>query len=286
MIRLSAFSDEAANSLEGQIEALRRNRIVYTELRSIDGRNIKDFSLCEAKKIYKKLSDNGISVWSVGSPLGKCDIDIPLKNLIDDVNHVCALANELHTDKVRIFSFFNAYEKRSKVFDYLGEMVEAASVYGVELYHENEKEIFGDIAARVLDIMRNVSGLKYVYDPANFIQVGEDAGKTLSLLHAKTDYFHIKDVISATGELVPAGLGDGKIAELIDMIKDDKVLTVEPHLKVFKGYADIDASELKGKFVYADNDSAFDAAVDAVKRLLGESARRHLQCGDLYEREY
>ena len=34
MIRLSAFSDEAAKDLDGQIEALKRNGIPYTELRS------------------------------------------------------------------------------------------------------------------------------------------------------------------------------------------------------------------------------------------------------------
>ena len=115
-------------------------------------------------------------------------------------------------------------------------MVNIAKEYGVELYHENEKEIFGDTAERVLKIMQNVKGLKYVYDPANYLQVGENADKTLDLLHEKTDYFHIKDVISEKGTLVPAGYGDGKIKELISRISNDKVLTIEPHLAVFDAY--------------------------------------------------
>ncbi|MFQ7076942.1 MAG: hypothetical protein ACLRSW_02885 [Christensenellaceae bacterium] len=57
--------------------------------------------------------------------------------------------------------------------------------------------------------MSNVKGLKYVYDPANYIQVGEEAERTL-VSCAKTDYFHIKDVTAETGELVPAGYGSGK----------------------------------------------------------------------------
>ena len=39
MIRLCAFSDEASDSLEGQIAALLRNNIKLTELRSVGGVN-------------------------------------------------------------------------------------------------------------------------------------------------------------------------------------------------------------------------------------------------------
>ena len=78
-------------------------------------------------------------------------------------------------------------------------MAETASAFGVTLYHETEKEIYGNTADRVLEIMSNVKGLKYVYDPANYIQVGEEAERTLALLHAKTDYFHIKVVAAETG---------------------------------------------------------------------------------------
>ena len=147
-------------------------------------------------------------------------------------------------------------------------MVKTSQSFGVQLYHENEKGIYGDTAERVLDIMDNVNGLKYVYDPANFLQVGEKASLTLDLLHEKTDYFHIKDAITSTGELVPAGYGDGQIQKLIEMIKDDKVLTVEPHLAVFDAYASIDNTQLKTRFVYRNSDEAFDAAVSALKDLI------------------
>ena len=76
MIRLSAFSDEAAKDLDGQIEALKRNGIPYTELRSVGGKNVRELSVKEACECEKRLSDNGIKVWAVGSPLGKVDIDI------------------------------------------------------------------------------------------------------------------------------------------------------------------------------------------------------------------
>ena len=40
-IRLCAFSDEAADSIDGQIAALKRNEISLTELRSVDKKTFR-----------------------------------------------------------------------------------------------------------------------------------------------------------------------------------------------------------------------------------------------------
>lgn len=271
MIRLCAFSDEASKDLEGQIAALERNGIRLTELRSVGKKNVKDLTVKEAEEVRKKLNDSGIEVWSVGSPLGKVDITVDFAEYAETVKHVCALANALGTERIRAFSFFKAYDAPEEVYFRLNRMAEIARGFGVTLCHENEKEIYGDTADRVLKIMENVSGWNYVYDPANFIQVGEAAEKTLPLLLGKCDYFHIKDVIAKTGELVPAGFGDGHIEQLIDMIADDKVLTVEPHLAQFEAYRSIDGSEMKHKFHFADANEAFDRAVGALKGLLAKA---------------
>ena len=92
---------------------------------------------------------------------------------------------------------------------------------------------------------------------------------------ARTEYFHIKDVIAKTGELVPAGYGDGKIEKLIGGLETrNVVLSIEPHLAVFKGYADIDGTEMKNKFQFKSNEEAFDAAVSALKKLLLKAGYR------------
>ena len=270
MVKLSAFSDEAGNSIKEQISALKRNGIALMELRSIDGKNVAEFTEEEAKSYQKELEENGISVWSIGSPLGKVDIDVDFNEYCKKVRHVCKLANIFKTKKIRMFSFFKAYDQEEKVFAYLREMVKIGKEYGVEMCHENEKDVFGDTAERVLKIMQNVEGLKYIYDPANYLQCGQSADKTLDLFHAKTDYFHIKDVIVESGALVPAGYGNGKIKELIARITDDKVLTLEPHLAVFDAYKSIDNTEMKHKFTYASANEAFDAAVTALKNILKE----------------
>ena len=274
MIRLSAFSDEAGKALSAQIAALLRNNISLTELRSVGGKNVKDLTLEEAEEIRTELSKNGISLSALGSPMGKVDITIDFEAYLEDVRHMCRLANVLGTDRIRMFSFYNAYEARDTVIAYLRRMVEVAAEYGVTLCHENEKKIYGDTVERVLDIYENVPGLSFVNDPANYLQCDELPDKTLPALHGMSLYFHIKDVIHESGTLVPAGYGDGDIPRLVRMIDRDTVLTLEPHLKVFSGYNEIDGEEMKHRFRFESNDEAFDAAVAAMKKILTENGYR------------
>ncbi len=272
MIRLCAFSDEAASDLKGQIEALHRNGLTYTELRSVGGKNVKDFSVAEAKEYANILKREGIAVWAIASPLGKEEIGLDFSAYLNTVKHVAELAGIFGTGKIRAFSFYRAYGERDRVVEYLCRMSEAVREAGAALYHENEKGIYGDTAERVLDLLDSVPGLRSVYDPANFLQVGEKAECTLPLLHGKSDYFHIKDVVCGTGEVVPAGEGDGDIPRLIGMIERPTVLSVEPHLRIFDGYSAIDKTALRGKYVYPDSGTAFDAAVSALRALVGRCA--------------
>ena len=268
MIRLCAFADESSSDLYGQIDALNRNGISLIELRSIAGQNVADFSLEKAREYQLEFEKNKISVWSIGSPLGKVDINVDFNEYEKKVVHVLELAKVFKCKRIRMFSFFNAYDKKGQVFRYLNRMVELAKDYGIILCHENEKEIFGDTADNILSIMENVEGLRYIYDPANFLQCGEDPERTLSLFHAKSEYYHIKDVIKETDELVPAGHGDGNILKLIKMIEKDAVLTLEPHLAVFDSFKDIDNTEMKHKFKFENPEQAFDFAVEELKKLL------------------
>ena len=133
MIRLSAFSDEAGKELSCQIAALKRNNISLTELRSVDGKNVKDLTLDEAREISRELRANGIELSALGSPMGKVDIDVELDEYLKDVRYMCELAAIFGTDRIRMFSFFDAYDKKEKVFQYLRAMVKIAKEYGIDL---------------------------------------------------------------------------------------------------------------------------------------------------------
>ena len=145
-------------------------------------------------------------------------------------------------------------------------LVKLASEQSVTLYHENEKDIFGDKALRVEMLLESVNGLCSVFDPANFIQTGETA-ENMARIRKKAGYFHIKDALRF-GEVVPAGEGDGDLDSLVSELNRDAVFTLEPHLTVFGGYAAIDSHEMKNKYVFSSRDEAFDTAVRAVKNIL------------------
>jgi sugar phosphate isomerase/epimerase len=279
MIRLCAFADESDSSLLGQIDALKRNGISLLEIRVVDGENIFNVSLEKAQEIYKTLTENNIKVWSIGSPVGKVFMEADFEEYLPKVERLFKIANILHTDKIRIFSFFNAYDKKEEVFNRLQRMVDLAKSYGVELYHENEKDIYGDSVERTVEILDNVKGIKCIYDPANFIQYGATADYSLSRLHHRADYFHIKDVVAETGELVPAGEGSGNIDKLVADITIDTVLTLEPHLAIFEGYKSIDNTEMKNKYVFNSNKEAFDCAVNSLKKVLLRNGYKEVDGG-------
>ena len=71
----SAFADEASPNFTAQIAALKRNNYQYIELRNVDGDQLTAVTPKKAREMAAMLSDNGISVWSMGSPIGKMKMD-------------------------------------------------------------------------------------------------------------------------------------------------------------------------------------------------------------------
>jgi len=65
---LSAFADEAGETLTEQIAALTEAQIDHVDLRNVDGFNIVELPLDHAETIRNKLQDVGIAVCMYGSP--------------------------------------------------------------------------------------------------------------------------------------------------------------------------------------------------------------------------
>jgi sugar phosphate isomerase/epimerase len=193
-IRLCAFADEAGKLLSEQISALKRNKIYLIEIRSVDGINIKYIKLGRAAQIADKLKEEGLEVWSIGSPLGKVKITDDFNEEKERLRHILELCKIFHCNKIRVFSFFTKdYDKyRNEVFARLQEMVDISGQDNVLLYHENEKEIYGDNAKRVKDLLENVKGMQSIYDPANYIQIGEDTDTAIKEVLPYAGYLHIK----------------------------------------------------------------------------------------------
>ena len=150
-------------------------------------------------------------------------------------------------------------------------MAELAEGSGVFLCHENEKGIYGDNAARCADLLDAVPSLRCVFDPANFIQCGQDIPEAWALLGAMVYYMHIKDALP-DGTVVPAGRGTGHLPELLSdyAAHGGNVVTVEPHLRVFDGLASLerDRKVPLPDGAYPSADAAFDAACSALRSLI------------------
>ena len=217
----------------------------------------------------------GLKVWSIGSPIGKIMIDTgDWAAEQERFLHTLEIAKILGAENVRMFSFYGADEKpdecRDEVMNRLKWYVKAAEGTGIDLCHENEKGIYGDIASRCLDIFKTVPELKCVFDPANFVQCGQDTLEAWEMLAPYVKYLHIKDAL-ADGNVVPAGKGIGNVKTILDNFKGE-AMTIEPHLTVFSGLADLeqegDKSVVGQVYTYGSNEEAFDAACTALRVLI------------------
>lgn len=274
-MKLCAFADEASAALGGQITALRRNGIPMLEIRGVDGENIKDISPAKAKEARRMLDDAGISVWSIGSPMGKYPLGEDFAPHLSDFCYVTELAEILGASRIRMFSFYpEASAERARtetaVYDRLTSFCERSPA-GIVLCHENEKEIFGEDTASCLWIHQNFPAIRAVFDPANFVQCGVDTLQAWDALAPYIDYMHVKDA-DRDGVVVPAGMGMGNLPALLRRYREagGEVLTLEPHLTAFTGLDKLEngKSIKTGVPVYKNNDEAFAAAASALRGLL------------------
>jgi len=276
-IRLCAFADEADPMLDGQIEAMKANGISLLEIRGVDKKNISAITVEEAKEIKSKLDANGISVWSLGSPAGKIKIDGDFEKETETFKHMLEMGAILNAKCMRLFSFYGT-DAKDEYFDAvcerLNKYVELCKPYGIVPCHENEKGIYGEDAAHCLRIHKAVSGLKAVFDPANFVQAKQDTLKAWDMLEEYVYYGHIKDA-DENGDIVPPGCGIGHIPEYLPkfVAKGCSVLTLEPHLNSFIGLDDLEEEGAKSnvsKLNFANNRESFDYAVNSLKKIINE----------------
>lgn len=275
-IMLSGFADEIDPELNKQIEVLHKLRMNYVEMRGVNGKGLVEYALPEVKEIKKQLDSEGIKLSSVGSPIGKIQITDEFAPHMELYKHTVEIAHIMDTEFIRMFSFFmpegQSYETyRNQVMDQLGRFVDYAKANGVVLLHENEKDIYGDIAPRCLEIMKAFYGdhMKAVFDFANFVQCKQDTVAAYEMLKPYIEYIHIKDALWESGSVVPAGTGDGHVAEILGMLKANGYrgfLSLEPHLSDFAGFSALEKGTAEKKKL--SGEEAFTLAHDSLIKIL------------------
>lgn len=279
-IKLYAFADEASKQMEGQVAAMLRNGLDGLEIRGVDGVNVSNIPLEKAKEVRRMMDDNGLQVWSVGSPIGKVKLDEDFQAHLERYRHTLDIANILGSKNIRLFSFYmpkgeNPALYRQQVIDRMGQILEIGRGTGITFCHENEKGIYGDTADRCLDLHQSLPELKGIFDPANYVQCNEDTLRAWEMLKNYIHYLHIKDALP-DGSVVPAGKGHGNVAVIIKnyLAQGGTAVTLEPHLKIFDGLKELEesgnASVVGSQYRYPSKNAAFDAAAAALKEILQE----------------
>lgn len=275
--KISGFADEIAEDIKTQFAVLNKLNIGFFEPRGVDGKNISELTDQEVAALKQQMDQAGIRVSSIGSPIGKVKVSDDLEAHFEQFKRVVAIAKKLDVKFIRVFSFFHdggewTKEERDIVLSNLKRMSAYAAENDVILLHENEKEIYGDNAARCLDLMENLycDHFKAVFDFANFVQCKQDTKEAFEALKKYVAYIHIKDAKFEDGSVVPAGLGDGNVEEILrELFRDgyDGFLSLEPHLGSFKGLENLEMGDLMSDLPEG-GEGTFTLAYNALKNIL------------------
>ncbi len=277
--RITGFADEIHTDIQMQVKLLHELGIKFIELRSANGKNVAEFTLEEAADIKKYLQDNDISVSAIGSPIGKIMITEDFEPHFESYKRVVELTKLFETPYIRMFSFFipkgeEPFLYKEEVFKRMKQMIDYAQLHNVILLHENEKDIYGDIALRCNELFEAFYGehFKCTFDFANFVQCKQDTLKAYELLKPYVEYIHIKDALFETGEVVPAGEGDGNVSDILKILDKEGYagyLSLEPHLAEFAGLKTLEQNAQKRKLT--DGEAAYTIAFNALMGLLKQS---------------
>ena len=277
MFVYSAFADEISADLSVQISELQKHGIGYIEARGINGKNISNHTASEAVEIKKILDDNNMKISALGSPIGKIKITDDFDAETEKFKRTVELAKIFDTKYIRIFSFYmdtsKAEKYRNEVFKRFQTYIDIAKENKIVLLHENEKQIYGDTPQRCLDLLKTINSdyLKATFDPANFIQCKADPLSAFELLENYIEYVHIKDALWQSGDVVPAGMGDGKVKEILTRLHQKKwngFLSIEPHLGDFQGFADLEGGKTVKK--ESSGPDKFDIAFAAIESIIND----------------
>ncbi|MFC5931198.1 sugar phosphate isomerase/epimerase family protein [Cryobacterium melibiosiphilum] len=238
---LSGFGDEIDPDPAVQVAVLKALGARHIEVRSAWGVNVADLDDDRVQQLAACLAEKQMAVSAIASPIGKVDVALDAHLEVARLRRIIRVAHALQTPNIRVFSFFRAAHVtvesiRDDVMKRMRLLADLAEREGVVLLHENEKDIYGDTPERVLDLVESVGSpaLRLAWDSANFVQVGaRPFTDGYTKLRPYLVYLQVKDAVAATGDVVPAGEGDGELRATLTALRDDGYTgfaSLEPHL--------------------------------------------------------
>lgn len=285
---LSGFTDEAADSLEGQIKATKALGWSHLSARTFAGQNIHKLSDRDFEIICDQLESNDIKVAEFGTLIGNwgkpisSDWDLTVK----EIERCIPRMQRLGVKNARVMSYaqnpWGEDQFEQERFRRLREISQRFEAAGLTALHENCMNWGGFSAEHTLRLLEEVPGLKLVFDTGNPI-FQRDRSKpephpwqdSLEFYHKVKHaiaHIHIKDAVMSSSKGEPEytfpGEGSGHVeAILADLIRSKYggMIAIEPHMgKVFHLEED-NIDETRAYDLYVEYGKRFEKLINEVQ---------------------
>lgn len=256
---LTGIGDEAGNTIDAQIAAVRELGWKHLEMRGVEvpgfpKANFHDIPELAFDRCVEKLRAAGIGVHCLGSTIMNWakTLETPWETTLAEVRRCLPRMQKLGTKYVRIMSFKpkDDDDRTPKVvFDRVREVTGIFQDAGLTPVHENCMNYGGMSWRHALELLENVPGLKWVFDTANPV-FNPDRGKPKPWprqdpwefwehVRDHVVHLHVKDATwnpaKNDADYNWPGEGQGRVH---DILKDavtrgyDGGISIEPHMVV------------------------------------------------------
>jgi sugar phosphate isomerase/epimerase len=259
-VLLTGFADESAidKTIDQQFCALAALGMRYLSIRFIDAgngvKNVMGLDDAEIATVKSKLDEYGLSISSIGSPIGKvklCDVDDgtttpyrPFDEYIEnEVVRACELAHAFDTKLIRGFSFYHPKGSEleshfGQAVDQVGQIATVCQKQDVTFGLEVEANLIGQnghLLARLHEQINN-DALVTIFDGGNLVLQGyteDEVVEQYLAMKPGLGWLHIKDYRNpenmgrvdhvdeeAVKNFVPADIGhSGHLRILQDLVE-------------------------------------------------------------------
>ena len=254
---LTGFADEAAFDIDSQIQATKELGWENIESRNINGKNIHDLSDEEFDIVCSKLEDAGIKINCFGSTIANWSKKItePFDSSLAEAKRAIPRMQRLGCKLIRIMSFAVLEDRApddqmaDERFHRVRELQKLFTDAGLTPVHENCMNYGGMGWTYTLKLIKNVPGLKLVFDTGNPVFTDDrtkpqpypkqSSWEFYTNVKEFIKYVHIKDGIwdpvDGNSKFTFPGDGDGDVRRIVKDLLDsgyDGGFSIEPHLAI------------------------------------------------------